>query len=172
MRVLKDNYTNSNANTKKTQNNPYPRKMLCEHCRSELEYEKSDLRMGFLGCYHLDCPLCGRENMIDCHEDNITLTKGNVEFPVHFWHTSVETGAANSCNNENVRECINKAIQYFRENKNEYSWQTCYGNLYIAVYRYEGDKNYWVVVSNNYYDTYIDFEAEDCPSYMGVLEEF
>ena len=118
MRVLKDNYTNSNVNTKKTQASPYPRKMLCKHCGSELEYEKSDLRMGFLGCYHLDCPLCGCENMIDCHEDNITLTKGNVEFPVHFWHSSVEAGAVKTCNNENVRKCINKAIEYFRENKN------------------------------------------------------
>ena len=29
------------------------------------------------------------------------------------------------------------------------------------VQPYEGDENYWVIVTNNYYGTYIPFELED-----------
>lgn len=169
MKVLKDNYTANLEETKKELVNPYPRKMMCECCESELEYEKSDLEMGFLGCYHLTCPLCGCKNMLDTHEDNIIVTKNNVEFPAHFWHASVKEGAAASCNNENVKLCINRGIEYFRKHKNEHSWYTCYGNMFIAVYRYEGDEDYWVVVGENYYDTYISFEEED---YKAPFEEF
>jgi hypothetical protein len=161
MKVLKDNYTKSNINETIENTKPYPRKILCEYCGSELEYEETDLRIGFLGCAHLDCPLCGRANMIEDNENTITLTKDNVEFPAHFWHTSTQTGASDCCNNEEVRKDINRAIDYFRRNKNEYTWYTCCGNRYVNVYRCDGDESYEVTVSNNYYETSIPFEEED-----------
>lgn len=159
MKVLKDNYTTIVEEIVQKPEKPYPRKMVCENCGSELEYEKSDLRLGALGCAFVDCPLCSHDNLID--EDGVTLTVDNVEFPVHFWHTCVEKGAKDACNNEEVKQCIRKAIDYFRKNKNEYHWFTCYGNLYIGVTRWDGDENYEVVVTNNYYNTYIPFEKLD-----------
>ena len=161
MKVLKDNYTKSNFNEYIAIAKSYPRKLICEHCGSELEYEESDLRMGFLGCAFLDCPLCGGDNMLEENEKTITLTKDNVEFPIHFWHTCKETGAVDCCSNEEVKNAINKAINYFRKNKNEYHWYTCIGNLYVSVNRYDGDECYEVTVSNNYYETSIPFEAGD-----------
>ena len=136
------------------------KKLICEYCGSELEYEESDVRIGAFGCACIDCPCCGKDNTL-YEEDGITLTKDNVEFPAHFYHTSKETGAVDCCNNEEVKKYINKAIKYFRENKDENNWFCCTGNLYIDVSKWEGDENYWVVVSNNYYDTYIQFEEED-----------
>ena len=82
---------------------PYPRKFVCEHCKSELEYDREDLRMGEYGCMFLDCPLCNRDNMIDDHEDNITLTMDNIKFPVHFHHVSKATGAKKRDTLEEVR---------------------------------------------------------------------
>jgi hypothetical protein len=161
MKVLKDNYTQSYINETVENTKPYPRKTICEQCGSELEYEKSDVYVGFLGAAYVRCPLCNCENMIEDNEKTIELTKYNVEFPTHFWYTSKETGAADCCNNKEILECINKAIDYFRKHKNEFSWYTCYGNLYVHVMRYEGDEDYWVVVSNNYYETHIPFEEED-----------
>ena len=160
MKVLKDNFTEEKVYIKK-EISSYPRFHICDNCQSELEYEKSDLHMGFLGCMHLTCPLCGCENMMEENEGTITLTKDNVEFPTHFWHTSKETGAVDSCNNKEVRDCINKAINYFRLNKDEYNWFTCYGDLYVNVSRYSGDETYEVTVSKDYYETSIPFEAED-----------
>ena len=158
MKVLKNNYKYDTYVEEVVKN--YPKKMICEYCGSELEYEKSDIRIGTLGCAIVDCPCCGKDNMVD-GEAGIELTKHNVEFPVHFFHTSKDTGAVDCCDNENVRKYINQAINYFRTYKDENSWFCCTGNLYINVSRWDGDENYWVVVSNNYYDTYIPFEKED-----------
>ena len=160
MKVLKNNFTGFEKIVEKNAK-PYPRFHICEDCQSELEYDKSDMTMGYLGAMYLKCPLCGYDNMIEDNENSITLTKENVEFPVHFWHISKETGAVDCCNNEEVKKVIHKAIDYFRNNKNEYHWFTATGNLYVSVDRYDGDESYEVVVSNNHYDTSIPFEDAD-----------
>lgn len=163
MKVLKNNYENyieKNVEKKKIVER-YPRKYICQSCGSELEYDKSDLRVGELGLVFLDCPLCGHSNILEDNEFTITLTKENTEFPTHFHHCSVETGAVDVCNNEKVKEYINKAIDYFRKNKNEFVWFASTGNLHITVFRWDGDECYDVIVTNDYYDTYIPFEDED-----------
>lgn len=163
MKVLKNNYNSeTNIDEKNArQIKPYPRKLTCEQCRSELEYDEADLRMGALGCMYLDCPCCGYDNMIDENEHSITLTVDNVEFPVHFFHTSESTGAVNHCNNEEIKNDIRKAVKYFRENKGGFAWFSEFGNLYIGVYRWDGDEQYQVIVSNDFYSTYIPFESQD-----------
>lgn len=159
MKILKDNYKPTNY--VEEVNSGYPRTLECYCCESELEFEKSDIKIGEYGCAFVCCPLCGYENYLDDGENDIALTANNVEFPTHFAHISKETGAVGCCNNRAVQSYIHQAIKYFRENKDEYNWFTCTGNLYINVTRYEGDESYWVVVSNNYYNTYIQFEKED-----------
>ena len=158
IKILKDNYTKFKDESIQ---DAYPRVIVCEECGSELEYEKSDLTIGCYGLAVLHCPLCGRDNMLDDDENSIILTKDNVEFPKHFWHTSKENGAVDCCNNEEVKKCIHKAIDYFRKNKDDYNWYTEYGNLCINVYRYDGDREYMIIVTDNYYQTYIPFEEED-----------
>lgn len=162
MKVLKDNYNNNNVIEENiNQIKPYPRDLICENCGSELEYEESDVYIGALGCAYLKCPCCNNENMLEENEHSIDLTKDNVEFPMHFFHTSVDTGAVDCCNNEKVKNAIYQAIDYFRKNKEKFAWTTECGNLYMNVFRYEGDENYYVVVSNDYYSTYIPFESVD-----------
>ena len=159
MKVLKNNF-NTNVNIE-TCAKPYPRQIDCEKCGSELEYDVSDMEMGALGLMHVECPLCGYHNMLDGNEHNIVLTKDNVEFPIHFFHTSEETGAVDICNNNQVKEWINKAIAYFRNNKDEFAWFCMSGNLCVVVFRYDGEEEYNVLVSNNYFETYIPFEKSD-----------
>lgn len=164
MKVLKNNYKEFQDCVEKLQKTiikPYPRKLVCENCQSELEYEESDLRMGALGCMYLDCPCCGRDNMLEENENTITLTANNVEFPTHFFHTSKENGAVDVSDDE-IKKFIQQAIDYFRKHKDKYAWQTECGNLYMGVYRYDGDEDYEIIVSKDYYSTYIPFESEDC----------
>lgn len=161
MKVLKNNYNKVNAHEIYIQPNPYPRKTECEWCGSELEYEESDLRIGWLGCVYLDCPLCGKETMLDDNENCITLTVDNLEFPTHFHHTCVENGAVDCCDNKHIKEYLHKAIKYFRENKDEFSWFTQSGNLRIEVKRWSGDEVYEIFVSNNFHTTEIPFEEVD-----------
>ena len=162
MKVLKDNYNTIEMTSDTTkQIEPYPRKIICESCRSELEYEESDLRMGIYGCMFVDCPLCGRDNMLEENEHSITLTVDNIVYPTHFYHTSKETGAVDCCNNEEVRKCIRQGIDWLRKNKEQFSWFVAYGNLYVRIDRYDGGESYEVIVTNNYYEMYIPFESED-----------
>ena len=164
MKVLKDNYKKEKYIEDVKQAEPYPRSLICEECNSELEYEESDMRMGEYGCMHIDCPLCGYDNMLDDNEHNITLTVDNIEFPVHFHHTSTETCAVDCCDNETIKKYLYKAIDYFRKNKDEGSldWGGhITGNLYINVHRYCGDENYEVTISNDFYSMYIPFEHQD-----------
>jgi hypothetical protein len=99
--------------------------------------------------------------MLEENEHSITLTADNINYPTHFHHTSKETGALDCCNNEEVKKCIRQGIDWFRRNKDQYSWFTAYGNFYIHIDRYDGDENYEIIVTNNYYETYIPFEEED-----------
>ena len=157
MKILIDNYNGIDYTTKEF----YPKKLVCENCNSELEYDKSDLRIGVYGCAFLDCPLCTYSNEIDGDGEELVLNKDNVEFPTHFWHTSTETGAVDVCTNENIKKYIKKAIDYFRNNKDCTNWNTSHRNLLIQVNRYEGDEMYEVIVTNNYYDLNIPFERID-----------
>ena len=160
MKVLKNNYEPyKEVETQKIES--HPRKHICESCSSELEYDKSDLRNGEFGLVVLDCPCCGHNNIFDDHEDTMILTRDNIVFPDHFHHTSEETGAVNACTNEEVKECINKAIDYFRKNKDEFAWYTAFGNLHVTVFRFDGDESYEVVVTKDYYCTDIPFEDRD-----------
>ena len=56
---------------------------------------------------------------------------------------------------------MRRAITYFRENKEETDWHTWSGNLFVFVRRWSGDKNYEVVVSNDFYNMEIDFDEND-----------
>lgn len=154
MKVLKNNYE-----VKKEES--YPRFHVCGDCGSELEYEESDLRIGELGLVFLDCPLCEYENIIEGNENTITLTKDNVEFPAHFFHTSEDDGAVDVFTDEYIKESINKAIECFRNNKDESVWIEGTGNTFITVFRFDGDEDYYVVATNDYYSTHIPFEEED-----------
>ena len=155
MKVLKDNY-------KTTYTNETNNKMVCEHCTSELEYDESDIEIGDYGCAVVTCPLCKYKNFLDDGKHDLNLTMHNVEFPNHFHHTSTEN-AVDCMDNEHIKDCIRKGIDYFRNNNNENYWFTACGNTYINVTRWEGDESYDVVVTCDYYNTHIPFEDEDYP---------
>ena len=161
MKKLKDNTPQKASHEEIKRVESYPRKLICERCKSELEYDESDLRIGALGCVYVDCPCCGKANALDGNEHEVVLTKDNIEFPTHFHHTSVAGGAVDICNNTEIRSCIQSAIKYFRENKDEFVWYREGGNLFVVVFRYDGDECYEVKLSNDFYSTFIPFEYED-----------
>lgn len=164
MNVLKNNFVKFDKTNaivvKEKECKSYPRKLMCENCRSELEYEETDMRMGEYGCMFVDCPLCGYDNMLEDNEKNITLTIDNIEFPIHFHHTSKDN-AVDRCNLTEVRQDIKRAVEYFRKNKDEYIWYSWSGNLFVMVHRCSGDKEYAITVSGDFYSMNIPFERED-----------
>ena len=156
MKVLKNNYDKKYNNKEYS----YPKKIICEECGSELEYEYDDVVIGELGASYVKCPLCGNSNMAD---DGIDLNIDNICFPNHFFHFCKEEGAVDVCNNEKVKEFIKECIEEFRYEKDEdfYVASKATGNLLVIVFRYDGEQEYHVIVTNNYYDTYLKFEPND-----------
>lgn len=160
MNVLKNNYRQE-SDVPKIKDN-YPKKLVCEKCNSELEYDEFDIDVGCFGCGMVVCPCCGHENFLDDGIHDLALTADNVEFPKHFYYTSAETGAVDVCNTNEIRKYLREAISYFRKNKDAYDWGThITGNLYLHIRKWDGDEMYEVTVSNSFYTTELRFEAED-----------
>lgn len=55
MRLIKDSNIESE----------YPKRHICDECGAELEYDKEDVHIGWLGCKYVTCPNCNRETMLN-----------------------------------------------------------------------------------------------------------
>lgn len=158
MKILKDN---SKSNIKQVVRRDLRTfKIKCDKCESELEIKKEDTHVGWLGASFITCPCCGEETMVD-ELEGITLTIDNLQFPVHFNRTNKDMRQVVENSPEQIVKEIKRAITYFRENKGEHYWYTSYGDLFVIVFRYEGDEEYSVMVTKDFYETEIPFQEED-----------
>ena len=157
MKVIKDN-TGNNIKAEKKMLDVL--KIHCSECGSELEITKDDTHIGWLGAAFINCPCCGQESMVD-EMDGITLTIDNIEFPVHFHRTDLELGNAKEVSASEIKKEIQRGVEHFRNNKDAFCWYTSYGDLFLVMFRYPGDEEYWVVVTKDFYETCIPFEKED-----------
>lgn len=155
MKVLKNNCT-----TKVLKTVPSTLKINCDTCDSELEITKEDTHIGWLGAVYVTCPCCGEETIID-ELEGITLTKDNVEFPTHFNRTNKDLRNVVEISPDKITDAIKKAIEYFRQYKDAFAWYTASGDSLVAVYNNSGDEEYFVMVTKDYYTTYIPFEPQD-----------
>lgn len=154
MKVLENNYEKSTGRNA-------VRKIVCDHCRSVLEIDESDVDYGAYGLPQITCPCCGK--MIDDTGDTPaeTLTAENLIFPKHFHHVSKESGAAD-CFERNVLKTIREQVDFLRHHPEESccgGWIS--GNLMSIVVRYDGDEQFVVLVSNDFYETAIPFNEND-----------
>ena len=158
IKVLKDN--SNNIEVKEENIAMFPLKIKCSECDSELEITEEDTHIGWMGARFISCPCCGEEAMVD-ELDGITLTKDNLEFPVHFNRTAKGLRHVVEVNSDKIIKEIQKGITYFRGHKDEHYWYTSHGDLFLIVFRYSGDEEYFVMVTKDFYETYIPFERED-----------
>ena len=93
--------------------------------------------------------------------EGITLTVNNLEFPVHFNRINKDMRQVVENSPKEIIKEIKRAITYFREHKEEYYWYTSHGDLFVIVFRYEGDEEYSVMVTKDFYETDIPFQEED-----------
>ena len=159
IKVLKDN--NINKKYAKEKNNiTFPLKIHCSECDSELEITEEDTYIGWLGAKYITCPCCGQEAMVD-ELDGITLTKDNIKFPIHFIRTTKGLRSVIEVDSDEIVKEIQRGITYCRERKSEHYWFTSHGDFFLIIFRYSGDENYFVMVTKDFYETYIPFEQED-----------
>lgn len=156
IKVIQNNFIQNDLN-KKVEVKPKFVHTFCDNCDSELEISKEDTHIGWLGAAFVKCPCCGQESMVD-ELDGVTLTKDNIDYPIHFNRTNKDLKNVVEIQKDEVIKEIQRGIDYFRINKDEFCWYTCYGDLFVIIFRYEGDEEYFVLVTRDFYETYIPFE--------------
>lgn len=94
MRLIKSNNIESE----------YPKRHVCDECGAELEYDKEDAHIGWMGREYVTCPACGSEIAVSdqrVHPPTWTVT---------FHHTSTETGAVDA-EDVKIKEYVDKAVK-------------------------------------------------------------
>lgn len=148
MRVIEDNYKKM-----------FPMEVKCKYCKSVIELDKKDVDV-FRDEVRYECPVCKRENTFP-QFDGITdtpITADTIRFPNDFYHF----GNGVNVTEKEIENEIRKLIERFRNNIDESPYYyAAFGNTFIQVFNYPDDKEYYVVVSKNYYDIHIPYEQKD-----------
>lgn len=135
MRLIKSNIIESE----------YPKRHICDECGAELEYDKEDVHIGWMGCEYVTCPACNKE---------IIVSDQRVQPPAWkttFHHTSIETGAIDIEDDE-VQKYVDKITKKLCSD--DYKPGEFYivgsGNLFVFGFKWEDGvdiyvtKDYWV----------------------------
>lgn len=147
MKVIKNNCSNNGNSDNKIH-------IECEYCGSELEITKADTHIGWLGAAFAKCPCCNQDSMVD-EIDGIELTKDNIEFPRHFSRTNKDKKGVVEIKDWKIKEQITRGIEYLMTNKDESYWYTCFGDLFLVIFNDVEDREYYVLVTKDFYETYI-----------------
>jgi hypothetical protein len=161
IKIIENNYTEGNLHSNKKYDNPI--QITCDNCGSKLEITKNNTYIGWLGARHVKCPCCGEPTMVDEIDgmDGIKLTVDNINFPIHFLHTNKNMRKVKEVYNTEIQEYIKRGVSYLRIHKDEQYWYTSFGDLFLVIIKYDGDEEYYVMVTKDFYDTYIPFENID-----------
>lgn len=134
MRLIKSNNIESE----------YPKRHICDECGAELEYDKEDVHIGWMGCEYVTCPACASETMVgECRVQPPTWKET-------FHHTSTETGAVD-IEDVKIQEYVDKAVKSLCSEKwkpGEF-YATGTGNLLVLGIKWEDGvevyvtKDYW-----------------------------
>lgn len=94
MRLIKSNNIESE----------YPKRHICDECGAELEYDKEDIHIGWMGCEYVTCPVCNSETMVgECRVQPST-------WKATFRYTSTKTGAVD-IEDDKVQKYVNEVAK-------------------------------------------------------------
>lgn len=168
MKVIQNNYKNQPRNRYQIPEVIKPKlrvekvNLECENCGSVLEVSREDTHVGYLGLPYVTCPCCNYEMDIEEFDDDaIDICASNVKYPTHFSLSSKEFKAV-EISDEEINKWIQQGIHWFRENPEKYSYFIASGNSMVHMYKFDGDEEYYVIVSKDYEHGSIQFEKEDC----------
>lgn len=130
--------------TSNTNKSEWPKRHICDNCGAELEYDKEDVHIGWMGCEYVTCPACDKETMVGDQRVQPPTWKTT------FYHTSTETGAVD-IEDVRIKEYVDKAVKSLCSEK----WKpgefyiTGTGNLLVLGIKWEDGvkvyvtKDYW-----------------------------
>ena len=160
MKVIQNN-CNKLKQTKKSKSKVEKVKVECKNCGSVLEITRQDTHTGWLGFKYVTCPCCDYKIGIEEFDDEAeTICASNLKYPTHFTVSDKDFGAVEIKDDE-INKWIQRGIRFLRENKDEYYYFTGSGNTLVHIYRFDEDKEYYIVVSKDYESGEVEFEEED-----------
>lgn len=134
MKVIKKN---------EVETSEYPKRIVCDHCGTELEYDKDDEFVGLWGMKCITCPECNEDCFVSDHR---------VEPPnwkVTFDH--VNSATAKELKNEDIQEYIDNCYKYLmNEAKPGDFYMTGSGDTMVFGFRYEDTVDLYV--TKDYYE--------------------
>lgn len=134
MKVIKKN---------EVETSEYPKRIVCDHCDAELEYDKDDEFIGLWGMKCITCPECNEDCFISDHR---------VEPPnwkVTFDH--INSATAKELKNEDIQEYIDNCYKYLmNEAKPGDFYMTGSGDTMVFGFRYEDTVDLYV--TRDYYE--------------------
>ena len=124
--------------------NEYPKRIVCEHCGAELEYDKDDEFIGLWGMKCITCPECNEDCFVSDHR---------VEPPnwkTTFDHTNSDSAVA--IDDEEIQEYIDKCYAKLTSDewKPDDHYLTGSGDTMIFGVKYEDEIR--VFVTRDYYE--------------------
>ena len=165
MKVLKDNSKTTATDT--IHNTPKIVKSIkttCMECGSELEIEKEDIYDGAFGGYWVNCPCCNDATVLSDQDEEALglkhLTVDDTIYPKHFY---ISDGYVADIKDDEINKKIQALVNRIRNNKDENDTiaYTYYGNVFIFVQKFDGDEEYFIMVSKDYKTTEMDFNDID-----------
>ena len=122
----------------------HPKRHICDGCGAELEYDKEDVYIGWMGCECVTCPACNCESMVGDKRVMPPTWKAT------FDHVCTDTGAVDVLGHE-VQKYVNKVAKVLCSDEYEPgdSVMTRTGNLLIFGRKWNDGvevyvtKDYW-----------------------------
>jgi hypothetical protein len=155
IRVIENNYKNSNIDPNNNEDDAFI--IECDCCDSKLEITKALTHIGALGQRYITCPCCGNETGVDAL-DGIELSIDNIEFPVHFLRINADRKVVKEIGADEIIRTIKTGICYLEEHNDEDYWYEAYGDMFLIIFNYDEDNEYYIVVAKDFYETYLPFE--------------
>ena len=121
----------------------YPKRIICDHCGAELEYNEEDEFIGIWGMKCITCPECMEDVFVSDHRIEPPNWKATFDH--------VNSATAKELKNEDIQEYIDSCYKYLmNEAKPGDSYMTGSGDTMVFGFRYEDTVDLYV--TRDYYE--------------------
>ena len=134
MKVIKKN---------EVETSEYPKRIVCEHCGAEPEYDKDDEFVGLWGMKCITCPECNEDCFVSDHRVEPPNWKATFDH--------INSATAKELKNEDIQEYIDNCYKYLmNEAKPGDFYMTGSGDTMVFGFRYEDTVDLYV--TRDYYE--------------------
>ena len=115
----------------------YPKRIICDHCGAELEYDRDDEFVGLWGMKYITCPECMKDVFVSDHRVEPPNWKATFDH--------INSATAKELKNEDIQEYIDSCYKYLmNEAKPGDFYMTGSGDTMVFGFRYEDTVDLYV----------------------------